>query len=443
MASYDDFDTLVGKLKRASIDAWMFEQGWEIYADDHYEMGSSSTSYKVSRPGTDGEGGGDWSADFFVELFVDRDEEFKGYFSTIRSSIDTLTKRWLDLPDPASIGEIVESCRQITRGLAGAAASADGTATGSGDLAVYLKLIEQNVAEMSGETIAAYKAKFLLQLGQAVGGFHAISVVSGAGIAAQEGMWEAARKDVADIVEGARKAMDAIASSGSFTWAETLKVVGFASQGLGLFASGGLSVAIGVANLGIDVVKDGAGAAEESTIGSGGYDKTLGDFKKALDALASQIETEEDLIKTNLVNNLTNIRNDKTSYDLTQPPIASSDGIIVLTKPLVDEITNSYMPAVATELDRIAALGANFTTYTVVSRDSTIGIGHSGPSASMGEIYFLLYELLKDLAWEVSMGATSLKLAVAQLEDYDAATATELAKVAAEITEGSAYDPWA
>jgi hypothetical protein len=443
MASYDDLGGLVGKLKRSAIDAWMHDEGWEIYGDDHYEMSSSSTNYKVSRPGSDGEGGGDWSSDFFIELFVDRDDEFKAAFSTIRSSVDALVKRWTDLPDPSTIGDIVESSRQITRGLAGAAASADGTATGSGDLAGYLELIEHNIDAMSGETIAAYKAKFLIQLGKAVGGFHAISVVSGAAVAGQQGLWEAARQDVADIIDGARKVMDSIAEGDSVTWSEALTVVGFAAKGLGLFASGGLSVAIGVANLGIDVVKAGSGPTEvKNTISAGSYENAIGDLEKALDGLASQIGVEEQLIDTNLSDNMANIRNDKTSYDLTQPPISSSEGIIVITKPLVDEITNTHMPAVAVDLDSIAAIGSSFSTYSAVSRDASIGIGQSGPSANMGEINWLLYELLKDLSWEVTKGAQSLKLAVAQLEDYEQSTADELARVAAEVGKGSTYNPW-
>ncbi|MCU1544197.1 MAG: hypothetical protein JWM50_2062 [Microbacteriaceae bacterium] len=84
MASHDDLETLVGKLKRSAIDAWL-----------HDEDGRSTRQ-----------------AALFAILW----------------SVDSLVERWTDLPDPSIIGDIVESSRQITRRLAGAAASVDGTA---------------------------------------------------------------------------------------------------------------------------------------------------------------------------------------------------------------------------------------------------------------------------------------------------------------------------
>ena len=446
MASYGDFDTLVGALKRSAIDAWMRDEMQFPLDGDHYELSSSGDSFKVTRPDTNGKGGGDWEASdwSFAKLFgVDRDDEFTSGMDGVRQKIDDLVNPWRNLPDPTEVGVIVESCRQMTRRLSGAAASDGGVASGAGDLASYLKLVEQNASAMSGETIAAYKAKFLVQLGQAIGGFHAISVVRGADIAAQQALWTEARKNVANILDNARKTMDAIAEGGSLSWKETLTVVGTAAKGVGIFATGGLSVAIEVASLGIEVLSDAAGEdSAEKDVPSGGYNDAMGGLESTLKALNTQITTEEERVNENLTTNMANIRNDKTSYDLTQPPISSSDGVIVLTRSLVDEITNSYMPAIATELEAIASIGLDCSTYSAVSRDGAIGIGQSGPSGNISELNWLLFELVKSLGEEVRLGARNLELAVASLEHYDQTTADELADIAKKVEDGSVYDPW-
>src|SRR5690242_6981849 len=67
MAEYSELAQLVRELKLAAIDAYMRTQPypWTINGDQ-YEINSSGTHTKVTRPGPDGEGGGDWSSDNFI-----------------------------------------------------------------------------------------------------------------------------------------------------------------------------------------------------------------------------------------------------------------------------------------------------------------------------------------------------------------------------------------
>jgi hypothetical protein len=67
MAEYSEIPDLIKDFKRAAIDAYMrtLPYAWSIEGD-HYEISSSSTNTKVTRPGADGEGGGDWSSNNFI-----------------------------------------------------------------------------------------------------------------------------------------------------------------------------------------------------------------------------------------------------------------------------------------------------------------------------------------------------------------------------------------
>jgi hypothetical protein len=445
MADYAEIDTLVGRLKQSSIDAWMRDNRWTL-TGDRYEISSRGPDFTVTRPGADGEGGGDWHTDDVIaKLFglIDRDDEFQEAFATIRSTIDGLVGRWRDLPDPDLIAPIVESSRQVTRGLAGAASSAGGAATGAGALAGYLRLIEANAQSMSGDVIASYKAKFLVQLSQAIGGFHAISVVRGAAVAAQEGLWREARRAVAEALEKTRGAMDQIAQGGSAELKDVLKVAGWAAKGVGFFASGGVAVALEVTGLSIEVLDDVTSTGDKTVEGApGSYEAAIQHLTTVLNTLDSQIRTEEQKLQDNLVANLRNIRNDPASYDLSQPPVWSSEGVILIQPHLVDEIIKVHMPAVADELERIASEFYSSSIYAAVRRDDAVGIGSTGPAASFSDLNWLLYELVKDLAWEVRAGAKNLEAAVLDLRRHDEDTAAELRRLADKVHRGSLYDPW-
>lgn len=435
---------LVGRLKQSAIDAWMRGEGWRLVGG-HYEISSRGPDFRVTRPDETGAGGGDWSSDWLGSFFglVDRDAEFQGYFETIRQTIDGIVAPWLDLPDPDDLAPVVEDCRQVTRRLSGAASTQDGVAHGAGEIGASLRLIEQNASAMSGELIASFKAKFLVQLGQAVGGFHAISLVRGSAIAAQEGLWRSARESVDTILEQSRAAFDAVAAGDAITWEEVVQVVGWAAKGAKIFVTGGAAAAFEVTGLALDVVKATAPPTPTTEPQSpGSYDAAITQLRSAFDALDEQIRGEERLIEENLRTNLTNIRNDRSSYDLTQPPLHDGDGVLLIQRALVDEIHRVHMPAVADELDEVGDLALTSGIGRFVARDASIGIGVTGPATTVGEMNLLLRDLIKELAWEVRSGARNLELAIADLESRDAQIAEELAKIAERITQGSPYSPW-
>jgi hypothetical protein len=450
MAEYSEIPDLIKDFKRAAIDAYMrtLPYAWSIEGD-HYEISSSSTNTKVTRPGADGEGGGDWSSNNFIaNIFTggSNDEEYKGAFDSIRSRIDSAIEPWLTLPDPADITPEVEECRQVTRKLSGAAAASSGGQVGAGIIPGNISLILENSDAMAGHAIAAFKSQFLAQLGPVIGGHHGISLVVGSALAAEEGLWGAARQAVADAVAAGVAASSALAASGSSGSPEVvLQVAGWAAKGAKIFVPGAGAV-LEVASLGIEILGESTGKpGEDPKVSGADAEAVLSAFESALDRINSDISTEETRLQENLSTNLANVRADQTSYDLSAPPIrndqADTTDVIAYQPGLITEITKTYLPAIAAELTSVAGTVAG-ASIGGARRDPSLGIGATGPGVEWAELSFLLRELLTNLSWDVTKAATNLDLVLQDLQAHEDRITQEIEKVLADLDAGNPTDPW-
>lgn len=94
------FQSFVGKLKLAAIDAYMvsksrykIDKGRNVYYESG-NFGSRTMELTITRPGSNGEGG---------VIQVRRDDGTfpqNGKFKEIRDDIDDIVRPWLDLPNP-------------------------------------------------------------------------------------------------------------------------------------------------------------------------------------------------------------------------------------------------------------------------------------------------------------------------------------------------------
>lgn len=451
MAEYSEVEGMIPSLKRAAIDAYMRTQHypWTIEGS-HYVIDTSDTETKVTRPGPDGEGGGDWSSDNFIGELISggsQDEKFDEAFDSIRSRIDAAIEPWLNLPEPTDIAGQVEELRQITRRLSGAAAASGGGQTGAGVIPGNIGLIVENTDAMSGSAIAAFKSSFLAQLGPVIGGMHGISLVLGGAMASEEGIWTAARQTVADAVAGALSASESLAASGSSgSPAVALAIAGWAAKGAKIFVPGAGPV-LEVAGLGIEIISGSTEVAtEEKTIDGSDAVAVLEKFEQVLSELNARITTEEEALNTNITTNLANVRADTSSYDLTVPPVRDSpddaSDVIIYQPDLIAEITKTYLPAIATELTGAADLTIGTAMSNVTIRDGSVGIGTTGPSGAWAQLRYLLYELLKNLSWDVTVGGTNLDLVMQDMTAREEHIAQEIERVLAQLDAGNPTDPW-
>lgn len=445
MASYENLNEIVGRLKRASIDLWMKDEGYDVEGAE-YTIASRGSDMNVTKPGADGEGGGDWHTSDFVQEWLiggSKDDHFREGFAQIRANIDAIVEPWTDLPEVSGIAERVEECRQVARRLALSASSDSGGTSGGGQLGGTLGLIEQNLSAMSGLAIASFKDKFLSQLKVAVSGYHGVSVARGANVGALEGLFDSARVDVANLLDSAAgKIADAAQAGGGAAWTQPLTVAGWAAKGLGIFATGGAGLAVAGLGLGIEILNTANPTAAQATAEFSGYPDAMDKLVASLQELSDKIAAEEQAIEDNVTTNLERIRADKSSYDLTAPVVNGNSDVIALNPPLIDEITQVYMPSLKAELDAIASEVLSMTTSAAVRRSAGVGLGVYGPSYKIYDLTIMLYELIKNLSWDVDKGGQALHLALGDFTASEQERADALNALAEEVAAGNAYDPW-
>ncbi len=454
------FDDLVGPLKRAAIDAYMTSPDlgvWGIEGDRYTQDSANGGDAYVTRPDENGEGGGDWETDNVVaDLFgVDRDEEFKTAFDDLRSWIDEKLKRWRDIPKGDDIAPLVEAMRQAGRRLSTGAETSGGVITGGGEIAGNLSVILQDSDAMAGGMISAFKTDFLAQLGTAISGQHAIALVLGGHLAAQEKMWTGARESVVELIKESTDAFNAAAKEAEVDWKVVLKVSGYVVAGVTLFATDG--VGSPAVDLGLKILDEALKEADKPTEEPAPtYDSVKTAFERDLKSLDAKITEEEEGIDGNIITNLGQIRSDRGSYDLSRPPLLDVDDDSDLGKPdeikidpiLVKEITGTCMPNVADELYAAQKEVDDVADTDVFLRDDSVGVGARGPSQRMGELRWLLWELLGNLAFEIKNSAKTLELAVEDIGQSDSSAKDALEKHADDVEDGGigepggAYDPW-
>ena len=105
-------------------------------------------------------------------------------------------------------------------------------------------------------------------------------------------------------------------------------------------------------------------------------------------------------------------------------------------------IAESHLPPIAEEISKTARSALNFSMTTAVMRDKGIGIGPKGPGEMFASMRTLLYELLRELAWDVENGAANLRSALEMIANEDVNTKTAFEQSAHNIDKGSQIDPW-
>ena len=245
---------------------------------------------------------------------VDRDPEFQKAFNDIRTKIDNALNPWRWIPETDGVHLLVEAMRQANRKLSVGAVVEGGKVTGGGQIGGYINLILESSDEMAGGMITTFKSDFLAQLSKAVGGQHAITIILGGHLAAEQKMWEGAKDSVLSIIKHSTDAFNAAAKGGDFDWRAVLKVAGWAVAGGTIFATGGATKALGVTNLGLTIL-DGVLPKNDKPTDKPApdYEAVMNAFTRDITALDTTITNEEESIRKNINDNLNQIRADKGS----------------------------------------------------------------------------------------------------------------------------------
>jgi hypothetical protein len=451
MTDANYLQALKGPLKRAAIDAYMKSEGWVVPGDanyPHYEDSDPDGQDTVTMPDKDGNGGGNWQSGRIREWIWNghNDSRFHAAFDQVRQRVDAALKPWEDIPDPTGFDRYLEYLRQANRELsASSSSSGGGAATGGGSLGGNLTIIQENSTAMSGAMITAFKSRFLLQLSNAIGGHHGLTVILGQALAGEQNLMKETRADVAEAVTKTTQALEAYAHGGSSDASFVFKVAGAVVAGVSAFVSGGATVYLSGAAAGLTLLTTVADHEEKAAKepSQQDYAGLMDGLQTALDDINNTIKREEGLIRDNLTRNLHQVQADEASYNLTNPIQNISDDsqldegpgrAIIHDRSLVAEITGTAMPAIADELGKAQNDVLNGWSGTPYYRDPSIGLGETGPYPQWENLVGPLWRLISDLEWEVRNGAKTLELAIEDMGRIDTDAQDALEKHAASIS---------
>ena len=449
--TYDNLDTLIGELKRSAIDAYMHDHEYTVSGSSYKEVAPNRSVGEsvVERPQEDGSGGGK-EVIYFTDGPPSKSEGYSDTFDEIRHKIDSRLKKWKNLPNPREIEIESSKCLEVTKVLASTATTQNGLIVPAGMvIPANLELIGHKLRSMKGETADAIQAKFLTALSAAVGNLNRVSIHLGGALVAEGKVFSAAREAVAKAVHEAKKACDSVARGGSSKLEIVIKIAKLVADGIAAF-TGPLGATYKATTIGAGVSSVALGGIDASEVKSSGevksnvksYDEALTVFGDVLDKINDDIRNGESALSVNIVDNIGIITGNRSAFDLSIEPIRSKEKLLIVVPEDAMAIAKSHLPPIAEELSKTARSALGFSMTTAVMRDEGVGIGSKGPGEMFASMRTLLYELLRELAWDVENGAANLRSAIELIENEDANSKAALEQSARNIDKGSQIDPW-
>jgi hypothetical protein len=468
MATYDEFESLVGMLKRNSVDAIVFNNGWMIDGDSYRDL----TGNEVTRPGVDGQGGCKVRN---YSLLNDNllgstttgpgparmEEQFAGIRDSVNSAVDSIVAPWRGLPDPAAIDGVVEQCRTASAdmGVVGSktdSSDADGggsngsvQAQGTGRIFGDLSFIDQEIQRtgMTGETVTAFQMDILYRARTLILGFHSISVVCGVAAAAESVLWRKARQRVADVLAWTCGANIGVLCRG-VPPRESLKIAGWVAEAVAEFSGGPVSVAAKVLGGGIEALSEFGSEDIFVTYQYLTAEDSLRSLQNSLNVLNGEIRAAEVAIEANLKRNFNNVKKDFSkddlhrSFDVKLKAMRIDTDTLIANPAEARNIAGVPMTRVRQDCEVIAKDVRACSFGATLARADAIGMAPSGPVDAFYALVWLNYELVTDLAWEIEAGAKNLKAVVDCFENRDSDNAVILARLGKAAEVGSGIDFW-
>lgn len=493
MDSGDAFEAELGEklgaLKRAAIDAAM-AGGDRPYSlqEDSYTMsamnGTTTFNYKVTRPDSNGLGGGDLTisessssgggqrgGSAYDSMAKKQSEEIKKSFDSVRSDIDGLFKPWKTLPDPSLISNNSDYyAANVTAKLASASdqikipdaqtlpePAGDDSSNGAtstvdtssatyrphGPMGTRLE-IGRYMNELRGDAMDTFSQIYEDKLPLIVKDLCYLSNIHCCTLLAEYGFFKKARAKVIEIAEQATARFKDIANKQAPSSKMALNAIGWGLSLLSLPTGGGSELALAAGKLALTVVKDVTSEGDrEATVKT--YEDMKNELSQTLESLKKELEKGEGAVKSTLTNNHNNAKTDKdadfetASLHLVPSPIVSGANEMQMDDENVNKVSSRLL-SVGDLLEEAA--GNIAKAPMLVHRDGSIGIGENGPSSEYNSLGQMLYELLLDLKWQIEEGVINLKLALNDFTEQDESSAAALRSNASDMNAGSGMNPW-
>ena len=484
---YDNLSTLVGRLKRAAIDAYMRSQGFRV-SDRYYsqQIGMNpdygDLNAHIVRPDEAGNGGGEGVNGPFMHAPFTYVDEFEG----IRNFIDGKLEMWYGLPSPSGFDTYIsaykEAIGKICSDDSGAVdTDGNGANIGGGQLkmlegvspgliGINLQGLVHSASSMKGKAMNAFRSQFALTLPRVLKNLYLAMNVHYSTLAAEKSVIEKSREKITRLVIDTTEAFNAFELGGGdastdFFW----DIAGVALEVAMLpFGGGAVSLALAGASASLSLLGAFKSEAEKQhELGSQTYEGIRDNFGAIADALRVEVQNCERAINDNLTQNMKIIQEDVCSAEQQQNggccetydtvhfhllPASIHDleegENVSIDENEVDLMTTEsrdggYMPKIYSEVVESANKLNGVTMSTPARRAyGGFGIGEVGPGGSFDSFKQIIHELLLDLSWRVEMGIANLRAAVNDIAQQDEESARQLESIAALVDEGSGINPW-
>jgi len=441
----DDFvniDSKIVALKLAAIDAYMYECGWER-KDDHYEPSMFRIRIiggpdKVTRPSSNGEGGGDWTASGWdlgsPTDDVRMDKKFGDAFDKIRTRIDDAISPWKpsfpihwSIQAQADVGwqaisEISTGSVKYKKIVDKGGTDGDSEETTSPETPGLVEAfdgVKTDCNTMKGNFADSIKLNFYDNLRGVTNNLRDAAIYWNSSLNAEAAIFKEVRKSVSKVIDDARSACETLASGGnSPSLIATLKLVdavaklstavGQEHPDPGSVTSGVTGTAIATIELNdsmsVDIGGDGKGTKVDD------YDDVLKFVESSLKSISEKMQNAELAVEKSINSKLDEMSgNGKSSYDLQFEPVTDSSEFTKVDDATLKRLSTDRLPTISGHLRTCADKIMSVSMSNAVIRNVNCGYGPYGPSGGFEEMRETLGSLLRDLAWEVENGAANIE----------------------------------
>ncbi|MCL2466972.1 MAG: hypothetical protein FWF02_11480 [Micrococcales bacterium] len=447
-----DFFDILGKLKRAAIDAYMasknFEHNGGLYRRERLSPNKDRRiMVYVTMPDDLGRGGGTsdektlpgWGEDYVTD------------FTDVRVRINCIVERWMNLPEPDTIEEVAKNFSEIAERLR----MDDGSPA---SISAEIKTVEDKFGSgFDGIAMDAFTGKFINMLRIVLQHHYALAGLLSNSMCSQVGIWTAARAGFVQIVESTTASFNKMAKWSGGDLRVTLRVLQYALSIADIKSPKDaieMAIRFGLNVLGRDGDSTDRTDSEPLSGKPATFEECMMAFEQHLSALARQVWGAENNVRTSVNSNMGEIENDKDRYELSGWSLdtaslagktATAVGLDNYTK--IEGIADRDMVAIHDALHSLVegpagAAAQDEPIAQTVSRDISIGLGQCGPADAVREFNEVLKDLMRNLVRDLEQGRADLWAAYEYLNNANDQSAAKLNEIAATIDQGGDLDPW-
>lgn len=419
MAGYAELDEIIGKMKRAAIDCWMADQGFDpVWGNEGTYAKWGWAPYQYFRPESDGSGGG---GSVGYGDGVSCVAEFDG----IRAAIDGVVQRWRGLPDGSACADPQSAANSAAASLG--ASGTDPNAIGGSDISTSNGTISELVLNrMDGSFRDPFIDKYFTQFSAVHPGIGQAAKILQANYAACGAMWPAVGDDVATICDSARVAWETQAKNSSAATATfQLTVLAAVAGAVGSVVTAGAGTVAAVAGLGGVALAANtavAGITANAAVSGSSYGSILESLVKALETLDEAITKQEKALAEMLTSADSTIRGDIVSYNLDASTLAEypvRDNAMRMDRTDANIVSRNMGRIEETLAEARSAFGSA-PASAPTSRTSGIGRSSTGTHAEATALHGLVARCLDLTISEYSRGHDLFDATAADYFDTDA-----------------------